>query len=216
MNQLATVLLILLSAFQQKTVELTRRVADARGTPAASANVQIVKDDEPHANSIYETRSDENGAFDLRGIELGRYRVYAWKPSAGIPFTRYLLFSPAGPQVQVTPTDSSPLSTVALKLPPPYGNIHGCVTDEATSRPISHARIRLELNDDRHIYFETSASDDGKFSLLVPPKPVRIMISAPGYQRGLTKATAAMKDYFCTPQITSTWISKLKEVVPLQ
>jgi Carboxypeptidase regulatory-like domain len=181
MNRLGVALLILQSTFPQKAVELKGKVVDADGRPSASANIQIVKDDDPDANSMRNVESDENGAFDLKDVEPGRYRVYVWKPSAGVPFTRYLLFAPGGPPLQVILTSSSPSSTVTLKLPPPYGTIQGRVTDEITKKPVEHVRIRLELNDDRRVYFEAGASDGGRFSFLIPPRPVRVAISAPGY-----------------------------------
>ena len=180
MKYCALLLLAQISAVPQYGV-VTGTVVDARGVLVDEATIHIVKDDEPDMNAYLTTLSDTKGSFTLGNVESGRYRIYVWKRDAGVPVTRFLIFSPDGPENKINVTPNATQTPITLTLPKPFATIQGQVTDAQTSAPIVHARLQLKLAVDEHIDYQTSAGNNGEFLLYVPPKEVKLVISAPGY-----------------------------------
>jgi len=70
------------------------RVTNRDGDAVANATVTLIPNDMPESPlprglptpTLKQARTDQNGAFSLRGIAPDRYRLFAWETGEGVPF----------------------------------------------------------------------------------------------------------------------------------
>ncbi len=171
------------------------KILDSQGRPLAKAFVEVVGWQGDASGKIVRLFSDDQGLFEATGLEPGKYRVYAWKDSAGIPYARALLFQGSEQQyADATLTPTFKHSSIVLGLPAPYGVIKGQIRDSKTKQAVKAARVHLEREDEPGVFFETSAESDGTFVLHLPTKPIKLRIDSPGYT-SWTYRDASGKDY---------------------
>jgi hypothetical protein len=126
--------------------------------------------------------SDDQGHFLLRGVPPGLDGVYAQKPEAGDPDTTaaiYLDDSALPPKVTVRSGET--VAGVVVRLGNKAGLISGEVVEEENSQPVVAARVKISIPDNDRIMLSVGADRAGHFQLLVPARPVRLVVSAPGY-----------------------------------
>jgi hypothetical protein len=82
------------------------------------------------------------------------------------------------PEVYLTPDGH--LEDVDIRLGPPDGILEGFVVDNGTGASVPKARITLHRAD-REAMYSTSLPPDGHFLFALPPAPIEITVTAPGY-----------------------------------
>jgi hypothetical protein len=58
---------------------ITGRVVDGLGKPAGGAHLLLTDDEGRSCSTYWEADTDEGGAFEIRCVAAGRYRVVAWR-----------------------------------------------------------------------------------------------------------------------------------------
>jgi hypothetical protein len=162
---------------------VTERVLDSEGRPVAGAGVSVFPMDVAASGAVPRRPiSDEEGRYRLVSPAYpGRTRLCAVKESAGYPDTQGLLFvsgTETMPEVYLTP--GGHLEDVDIRLGPPDGTLEGFVVDNGTGAWVPKARITLHRAD-REAMYSTSLPPDGHFLFALPPAPIEIKVSAPGY-----------------------------------
>jgi hypothetical protein len=129
------------------------------------------------------TTSDENGAFRIVCPSAGRVRVIAYKETDGYPNTLGVLFSNGDEQSSIV--DIIPGQTAVnfdVKLPPKDGVIFGTVHDSRTGATVAQTRITMRWTDKPEVMYSSYVKDEGKFIFALPPRPIKIDVTAPGYR----------------------------------
>ena len=177
------ILLLQGSQLVSKDREVHGSVVDSEGRPVSRAAIEAVGWEGKISGNTVRLISKDDGTFSLNHLVAGKYRLYAWKESAGIPNTRALIFeSSAALYSEVNINSEVPDAPITLKLPTAYGKISGHIVDSISKLPISKVRIRLERKEQPDVMYETDAEIDGGYMLLLPARPLKIIISAPGYR----------------------------------
>jgi 5-hydroxyisourate hydrolase-like protein (transthyretin family) len=159
------------------------QVIDAQtGQPVAKAKVLARSDDAGSARILPSVLSDDNGNFFLNDISPGRYVIPASKEDAYYPDT----------DAAALAGDMTVLPKIVVKEGEITGNVViriekgavllGRILDAATHQPIAAAKIRL-IRADHPAWWLLSAPDlNGHFRFVVPSRPFRVEVSAPGYR----------------------------------
>lgn len=178
------------STNEQGFGEIKGRVINAQGEPVYGAEV--------YAHSMplrmgapSGARSDKNGTFTIRHLRVGRYRISVVKEEARYGWT-FSRFYAAGlvqlPEVMVY--EGGTVSAGDVRLGPRAGKLVGTLRDAKTRKGIvslpspEQARhlILCRLDDPKNCS-EASPDKNGHFEILVPPLPVTIEATAPGYEK---------------------------------
>jgi len=180
------VLLILgwLSTTQAQTppsdwATITGQVLDAQGQPVSGAKIAIFPAGSISGGLPVAT-TGKDGRYRLVSPPYGKAWLSAVKESAGYPDVNGLLFSSKGesrPEVFLAP--SGIYHDVDLHLGQPYGIVEGSILDAKTGTLIKNARILLHREEPLSMYSTTVT--DGHFLFALPPAPITISITAPGF-----------------------------------
>lgn len=158
------------------------RVLDFENHPLPGARISIFPMDVAFSGGLPSATTDRDGKYRLSSPPfVGRTRLCAVKESQGYPDTQDLLFvsgKESMPEVNLTP--GSHLYDVNIHLGPPNGIVEGSVIDAASGSSVAKARITLHRNTPESMY-STSIPDDGHFVFALPPAPIEITVTAPGY-----------------------------------
>ena len=131
--------------------------------------------------------TDEHGEFSFPELMVGEYKVNASKEEDGYPNTRFVLYSTGAEVVpQVTVYAGQVTSDVVVRLGPKAPKIVGKVVDAETGEPVGNAIMVISRPGEPRSRLMTGPNKEevkGGFELLVPPVPVMIEISAPGYEK---------------------------------
>jgi hypothetical protein len=180
---IALVLLFVIPCMSQATEPpgLVRGVVvDETGAPVPAAQVSIDPlNGLPRLAPIRMAETDKRGHFSINKLELGTYKVFAKKESAGYPDLTFAFYSNQM-FTTVTLLANSPTADVSLKVGPKAGVVSGLVTDAATNRPVATTFTlrRVELPDEW-----VSIGQRSDYRILVPSSAkVSLEISAPGYK----------------------------------
>jgi hypothetical protein len=162
---------------------LSGRVFDSDGNPLPGAKISVFPMDVAISGPMPGGAvTDEKGEYKLMMPAYpGRVRLCAVKESAGYPDTQGLLFASGKesmPEVTLRPGDH--LTGVDIHLGPPDGVLEGLVVDSRTQMPVRGARINLHRNNPESMYSGT-LPPDGHFRFALPPTPIEISVTAPGF-----------------------------------
>ena len=155
-------------------------VTDSSGAPISGAKVYcerpglVVK--------VTPTTTDGNGKFEISGLAIGTYIVFASKEEAGLPDTSSSFYADRPEEVALS--QMRPAANVVVEMPPRAGELHGTVTDAESGEPIAGAQVRLTRSGDPNRFLQfASGLKDGMFKVLIPAgRRIDVSVSAGGYQ----------------------------------
>lgn len=162
------------------------RVVDARsGNPIAHARVfaESVDPSRVQTGKLHYTYSGASGEFFLAQVQLGVNLVSGAKEEDGYPNT-YLatLAEDLSALPKVTVKEREVTKGVILRLSK-GGRLIGRVTDAGTGGVVKAPSIRLTRVDDSRLYLETTPDLSGHFKFVLPARPFKLEITAPGYAK---------------------------------
>jgi Carboxypeptidase regulatory-like domain len=158
---------------------------NSEGQRIAGARIFAEREDALHSLAM-SGYTDANGEFKLNLREPGYYSVYGSKEADG-----YLLTISSFHQVTTIPTpkvsvaEKQVVRDVIVQLGPKLPSIRGQIIDTTTNHFITKASITLRRVDNPQMYYIVGADEvkeNGRFSILVPPVPFTIEVSAPNYE----------------------------------
>jgi hypothetical protein len=175
--------LIRLSAFGQSApVMIQGRVLDSLGQGLSGMTVEAVPDN-LNTSRLPASVTDRDGKYSISSQVAGKLRLLAFKESAGYPNTLGVLFTTGSEHFPlIETTGGQTLSNVDILLPEPDGVLSGIVRDTQTGLTIRQARITLRRVDSPELMYSSYINGDGSFLFALPPKPISIEITAPGYK----------------------------------
>lgn len=166
---------------------LKGRVLDGNGQPVVGAQVTLDEVNSWGSTVLPIATTDEHGEFSFPELPAAEYKVNAGKEKDGYPNTRFELYSTGDEVVpQVTVYAGQVTSDVVVRFGPKAPKIVGKVVDAETGEPVENAVIvisRLGEPGSRLMTGTNKEDEKGGFALLVPPVPVMVEISAPGYEK---------------------------------
>jgi hypothetical protein len=127
--------------------------------------------------------TDSNGDFRLSRVPEGPNTIFAKKEEAGYPDARFAVYTgdeSKFPRIVVQPSVIT--SGVRVTLGKKTGTFLGNVVDAETSIPIVAARVVITRVDNPQLMYSTSVGLKGDFRLLLPSRPSRLQVTAPGYK----------------------------------
>jgi hypothetical protein len=158
-------------------------VLDSGSRPVERVRVSILSEQCAVIGIQPRATTDSRGHFLLSGVPVGLSGVYGQKPEAGYPDTTAAIYlDDSAPPPKVTVHTGERVSGVIVRLGNKAGSIFGEILDADTLQPVISARIRLSIPDNERIMFSKGTDRSGRFELLVPARPIRIVVSAPGYE----------------------------------
>ncbi len=169
-----------------QTGEIVGRVLDDKGQPVSEATVSPVKINFSFSSVSPIVKTNINGEFKIKDMDLGRYKLSVSKEEDGYPDVGSIFYYGASatmPQVIVLGSKTTP--KVLVKLGPKTPAITGRVMDAVANEPVPNVIITLRRVDDPKHFLLTGPNDlrvKGKFKILVPPVPFTIEVKALGYE----------------------------------
>lgn len=171
-------------AVTQSSGVITGRVFSADGQPVSAVSVYAEKSDVTFGRLLMFPTNDE-GEFSIPNLTPGTYKVSAAKEDEGFPPTDSPFYS-AGfvetPRVNVY--EGQTTLDVTVYLGAKAAKLTGRILDATTNKPIKQlqgVQIALRRVDNPDLSYTFAADLEGEFSILVPPVPCEIEVSAPGY-----------------------------------
>jgi hypothetical protein len=158
-------------------------VVDAEDRSVAGAKVSILSEECTVVGIEPTAITDEHGHFLLAGVPVGVSGVFAQKLGSGYPDTTSAIYhddSALPPKVTVRSGETA--SGVVVRLGRKAGLILGEVVDEENLQPVLTARIKISLPDNERIMLSIGTDRSGRFRLLIPAQPVRLAVTASGYE----------------------------------
>lgn len=170
--------LTVMSGQSQESAVVTGKVLDTQGNPVAGARISIFPTAAGSGGLPFAV-TDQNGNYHLVSPPFGETFLCAVKESAGYPDTNGLLFSrQEDDRPKVTLSPGSHLQ-VDIHLGSPDGVLEGSVIDAVSRAKVPTAKITLRKTHPDAFYSGTITQSSFLFAL--PPTPIEISISAPGY-----------------------------------
>ena len=151
-------------------------IAHAKVTPDYVCIIPCVK-----AMAPDQTESDDQGRYEFKRLEYGRYSVSAEKPEENYP-PLYLPFYSPEKQPEVDVSEANKHVTLDLVLTVRAGVLVGTVADSETGTPMD-ANVDFRSTTDSRRAVSASGWTTAKFRVLVPSDtPVLMKVSEPGYE----------------------------------
>ena len=161
-------------------------VIDENGQPTPNAEVAFLSEECAVTGIEPTATSDTAGKFRLSGVPLGINGVYASKSGAGYPDARFAIYlDDPSTILKVVVRPDETVSNVVVRLAKRAEVVTGKIVDAETLQPILASRITISKPDDAHIMLSIGPDSGGGFRLMVPPRPTKFVISAPGYETWL-------------------------------
>ena len=166
--------------------EIVGRVIDPDGKAVWKARVHIRPVNDLENGRVIYYSTDGEGNFSINGLAPGEYKVLVVKEEDRHPDTGVLFYSNPErtiPRVVVSDKQSSPFVTV--QTGPRAALIAGRVLDAVNGQPIPDATITFSRPEDKRMILITSLNQSerpGGFDFLLPSAPLKIQVSAPGYE----------------------------------
>ena len=165
------------------------------GSPVKDAEVTCLIC--PHTGLPNIARTDANAYFMLEHLPFGRVGISASKPSEGFPELMlppyYDRRNPASPSsATVYLKKVVPPLEVTLHLGDPYATIDLTVRSQRTRQPVDPLSSEIALADDSHLRITAYQTLDGPVTAVLPPLPVVITLTAPGYAPWTSAKDAAV------------------------
>jgi len=154
------------------------RVLDYRGQPVAGARISMLPES-GFSGVLPSADTNDDGRYRLVSPPCGLVWLVAVKESAGYPDINSLLFAPevnTRPKVLLAPGSQIEQD---IHLGHPFGVMEGSTVDAKTGAVVSTARILMRRDKPESMYSETIR--DGHFLYALPPVPIDISITAPGF-----------------------------------
>jgi len=176
---LAVVAASLLAYAQTQTLsgEIKGSVTDENGAPISGATVYAVPQNGFNDPTPRSVKSDSNGSFAFRRLDLNTYKLYARKDDDSYPDPLDKFYAPADakvPVVDLTAQHSSATQTV--KLGPQAAVLAGRVVNADTGDIIKASLGFVDAEGNGH-----GISVDGDYRILLPPgKEVTLIVRAIG------------------------------------
>jgi hypothetical protein len=158
------------------------RVLGEAGQPLAGAKVYSMVIDHPPRGRLLSTMTDAEGKFSLKCAEPGKNGVYVSKEEDGYPDSLVTPFLERSLIPVVDAPDQKAIAGVEVHAPPKSGRLSGRVINSKTMESIAGAALRFCRVDDPGNCYPTRTDSRGEFSLLMPPPPFTIQVSAQGYE----------------------------------
>jgi hypothetical protein len=160
------------------------RVVNELGKPLPGAKVYVEPIDPKYApvGKLRFVITNDDGNFVVGQAAPGGNFVCASKEEAFYPDTCAAALAAdlgALPRVRVEEGKLTGGVTVPLSK---GGKFTGTILDSQSSLPLINSRIRLSRNDDPRLYVSEGPDERGRFEFVIPTKPFKIEISAPGYK----------------------------------
>ncbi len=159
-------------------------VVDSNSQKVAGAFVQALPLQGRSPSHLPGGKSKEDGSILIEGLAPGKYRFYVWKESAGVPYTRGVIYQRAEDhyaEFQVGP-GSANAAPIVLQLPAPYGAATVHISDSDGGGLVPAARIRLETVGQAQSWIDTNPAPDGTYVIQLPERATTLKITAPGYE----------------------------------
>jgi hypothetical protein len=130
--------------------------------------------------ALDQTQSDEQGHYEFKRLQYGRYAVSAEKPEDDYP-PLYLRFYCPETQPEVDLSDTNKTVTLDLTMRVKAGVLVGTVADVETGNPLD-ANVEFRSTTDPWRFLNGSGLTNARFRVLVPSDtPVVMKVSKPGY-----------------------------------
>ncbi len=97
-------------------------VTDSKGQKAAGVLLALVPDARDAKHLYRTTTTDQNGAFTLRSIAPGAYKLFAWTELEGAAYKNPDFMKTSEDQGSVIKVDRTPLKEIAVRLAPNSSN----------------------------------------------------------------------------------------------
>jgi hypothetical protein len=157
-------------------------VVDGSGAPIRGAKVFDEPLDSVRIGKDHFTRTDENGHFLLKDVPAGKTMVIATKLEDGYPDARYAVYSGDAVLPTVYVRSGETARNVLVKLLAKGGKLRGRIVEANSGVPVPRSRITLSRLDHPNWSLETDPADDGTFDFVLPTRPLRIQVTAPGFK----------------------------------
>lgn len=167
----------------QSASHIRGRVLSAQGESVAGVRV-CARPLSPLRGRLPCELSDPAGNFSIPVTPNETYFLTAGKeadgyPDTGSPFYRVPFVNL--PEIIVVEGQAPP--EVTFHLGYQAARVGGRVTDADTGQPVAGARVRLcRLETPRYCFSFDLRAPDGRYSVLAPPAPLALEVSAPGYE----------------------------------
>ena len=184
----------------QSTVAVVRgRVYTQMGMPLADAKVEAFPLNAAYGGPMPGTRTDVHGDYVLRVPFLGNVQITAYKQSEGFPNATYALLAARGqtlPVLELTPEKGT--YELDIHLSKSSCVVTGHVIDATTRKPVPLARITIRKSFDPGAMISSSISSLGEFSFPLPAEPMKVEVTAIGYNawfyKGATGRSTLLPD----------------------
>lgn len=154
-------------------------VLDDKRKAASGAKVFDLPMGSPMNGKEHYAVTNSQGAFELNSVSIGKVMVVATKE--GYPDGRLAVFAGDDEPPVVDVRQGMVTSGVVVELGPKGATIAGKVLDDSTHKTVRTARVLLSREDHTDWFEETTVSVEGAFELVVPQKPMKLTVTAPGY-----------------------------------
>jgi len=161
------------------------QVLDAEGQPVSGAEVIALKIDSG-MGKVPTAHTDEQGMFLIKRLAPGTYRISISKREDGYPPTDSPFYSAGFLEVpQVTVYEGQTTSDIAVGIGTKAAKLVGRVVDTTTNKLITSQDVQVTLRriDNPDYSYKTGPDVNGNLTILVPPVPFTIEVSAQGYEK---------------------------------
>ncbi len=182
----------------QATGTIEGLVRDLQGNPVPQATLRAF--DSRIRPRCFEIMTDSNGKFAFRNFPPNTYTIYAFKESAGFPYSFFFFFATSGKERQtVTIAAGQTARDVVLELDPKHPTLRVTILNEQGKT--NQASLQFIRRDHPNLPYSRSAAETGD-SYLVPPNiPFRVVVQADGYAPWSSEWMTVKSDE--TPSITA-------------
>ena len=175
---------VVTSSAEQQYGTISGTVLDRQGSAVAHAKVTadyVCKTPCVKAMPLDQAESDDQGRYEFKRLEYGRYSVSAEKPAENYP-PLYLAFYSPEKQPEVDVSEANKNVTLDLVLSMKAGVLVGTVADRETGTPMD-ANVDFRSTTDSRRGISGSGLTNARFRVLVPSDtPVLMKVSKPGYE----------------------------------
>jgi hypothetical protein len=169
-------------ALESNSPRIAGHVLYKDGTPVKDADVEI-HFYRPTGAIVPEARTNENGYFSITAPPYGDGIVSASKVSEGYPNAALAFYGGTGytSTQRVNITDTTVIDNIELRFVEPDATIDFTIQAADTHENVSTARVQIALSSQPDISGSYSVSKEGRFSFVLPKRPVSIKITAAGF-----------------------------------
>jgi hypothetical protein len=162
----------------QTTGTIEGLVRDLQGNPVPQATLRAFDSRDRPRN--FESVTDSNGKFAFHNLSPDTYTIYAFKESAGFPYSFFFFFATSGKERRkVTIAAGQTVRDEVLELGPKHPTLHVTILNEQGKT--NQASLQFIRRDYPNLPYSRSAAETGD-SYLVPPNiPFRVIVKADGY-----------------------------------